>query len=73
MIRSRKQIDTGALVDLHSDEAALAVELLSFPGAGPLLPEPRPQPHEHGCWCVRCHNAGGYYADYLHNKRMEEL
>jgi len=35
--------------------------------------EPRRPPHEAGCWCVRCHNAGLQYADYLQQKRMNEL
>jgi hypothetical protein len=34
---------------------------------------PRPSPHEPGCWCLICWNAGIEYGIYLHNKRMEEL
>lgn len=36
-------------------------------------PDPRPSPHDPGCWCLRCWNAGIEYGVYLHNKRMKKL
>lgn len=42
-------------------------------GEAPVPREPRRPPHEAGCWCVECWNAGLQYADYLQAKRLEEI
>lgn len=65
MIKSRRQQDIGNLLDL------------SAPAPGvepPLAPvEPRRPPHEAGCFCNTCFNAGIEYGIYLQNKRLEEM
>jgi hypothetical protein len=37
-----------------------------------VIREPRRPPHEAGCFCVECHNAGVRYADYLAQKSMND-
>lgn len=34
---------------------------------------PRIAPHEAGCWCVSCWNAGLRYGEWLEQKRLEDL
>jgi hypothetical protein len=65
VIKSRKQQDIGNLLDLSAPA----------PGEStPLLPiEPRRPPHEAGCWCSICWQAGLEYADYLQKKRLQEI
>lgn len=70
MIKSKRQEDAGNLVDLHCDPAKLPPEPLLI-SEGPLVPPPRPAPHEAGCWCVECWNAGLRFGEYLRAKRLE--
>jgi hypothetical protein len=58
------------LIDLTCDPKDLPPEPLS-PTGGPLLPEPRRPPHEAGCWCVACWQAGLAYGEYLKAKNLE--
>ena len=65
MIKSRKQQDIGNLLDLTAP--APGVE----PPRAPV--EPRRPPHEAGCGCIECWNAGIEYSIYLQNKRLQEI
>jgi len=39
----------------------------------PPLVAPRRPPHEAGCGCIECWNAGIEYSIYLQNKRLQEI
>lgn len=70
MIKTKQQEDIRNLLDLTKPLPA------SVLGEGPLLPnvqEHRAPRHPDGCECTDCWNAGVRFADYLHQKRMNEL
>jgi hypothetical protein len=70
MMKSRRQADIATLIDLHSGEAARAIEKLRQPF---VPPEARRPAHVQGCACMDCWNAGQRYADYLKARRLSEL
>ena len=65
MIKSKRQLDIGNLVDL-SDSAVLP------PQPAVVLAEPRKPPHEAGCACIECWDAGLRYAEYLQAKSAQD-
>lgn len=58
------------LIDLSADPADLPLEPLLI-REGPQAPPPRRAPHEAGCWCVACFNAGLRYGEWLRSKNLE--
>lgn len=70
MIKSRKQLDIGILLDLHTEPDPPLLEPLLI-SEGPEAPPSRRAPHEAGCWCVACWNAGLEYGEYLKAKGLE--
>ena len=58
------------LVDLYTPRDPLPLEPLLI-SEGPEPPPPRRAPHEAGCWCVECWNAGLRYGEWLKAKNLE--
>ena len=70
MIKTKQQEDIRNLLDLTKPLPA------SVLGEGPLLPnapEHRAPRHPARCDCMECWNAGQRYAEYLEQKRLEDL
>lgn len=67
MIRTKQQDNIRNLLDLTKPWPAQQLPLLS---SAAVHRAPR---HPANCECNDCWNAGQRYADYLHQRRMEDL